>query len=107
MGHFLLLKKPTFLKLCFIIVIIITNSVIIIFTYIIVFHCCQYHCGQFQLPVQSVPITTKIVSSNPVHGEMYSIQYYVIKFVSDLREVGGFLRFPPPIKLTATIQLKY
>jgi hypothetical protein len=27
----------------------------------------------------------------------------VIKFVSDLRQVGGFLRFTPPIKLTATI----
>jgi hypothetical protein len=26
---------------------------------------------------------TKIVSSNPVHGEMYSIQHYVIKFVSN------------------------
>jgi hypothetical protein len=44
-----------------------------------------------QLPVQSVPITTKVVSSNPVHGEVYSIQHYVIKFVSDLRQVGGFL----------------
>jgi hypothetical protein len=93
MGHFLLMKKPTFLKLCSIIVIIITNSVIIIYIYI-VFHCCQYHCGRFQLPVQSVPITTKIVSSNPVHGEMYSIQYYVIKFVNDLRQVGGFHRKP-------------
>jgi hypothetical protein len=29
-----------------------------------------------QLPVQSVPITTK-VSSNPAHGEMNSIQRYV------------------------------
>ena len=32
---------------------------------------------------------------------MYSIQHYVIKFVSDLRQVSGFLRvlrFPPPIK---------
>ena len=51
-----------------------------------------------QLHVQSVPITTKVVSSNPVHGEVYSIQCYVIKFVSDLRQVGGFLRllrFPP------------
>jgi hypothetical protein len=41
---------------------------------------------------------------------LYSIQYYVIKFVSDLRQVGGFLRvlrFPPPIKLTAMIELKY
>jgi hypothetical protein len=60
----------------------------------------------FQLPVQSVPITTNVVSSNPVHGEVYSIQHYVIKFVSDLRQVDGFLlvlRFPRPIKLTATI----
>jgi len=38
-----------------------------------------------------VPITTKVVRSNPVHGEKYSIQHYVIKFVSDLRQVGGFL----------------
>ena len=37
---------------------------------------------------------------------LYSIQHDVIKFVSDLRQVSGFLqvvRFPPPIKLTATI----
>jgi hypothetical protein len=40
--------------------------------------------------MQSVPITSKVVSSNPVHGEVYSIQYYVIKFVSDWRQVGGF-----------------
>ena len=34
------------------------------------------------------------------------VKHYVIMFVSDLRHVGGFpriLRFPPPIKLTATI----
>jgi hypothetical protein len=56
--------------------------------------------------VQSVPVTNKVVSSNPVHGEVYSIQHYVIKLVSDLRQVGVFLRilrFPPPIKLTTTI----
>jgi len=55
-----------------------------------------------QLPIQSVPITINVVSLNPV----YSMQHYVIKFVSDLRQVGGFhwvLWFPPPIKLTATI----
>ena len=59
-----------------------------------------------QLPVQSVPITTKVVSSNSVHGEVYSIQHCVIKFVSDLLHVGGFLqvlRFPPSITLTTTI----
>jgi hypothetical protein len=40
--------------------------------------------------MQSVPITT------PTQGEVYS----------DLPQVGGFLRilrFPPPVKLTATI----
>jgi hypothetical protein len=60
----------------------------------------------FQPPLQSVPMTSKVVSSNRVHGELCSIQHYVIKFVSDLRQVGDFLRvfrFPPPIKLTATI----
>jgi len=59
-----------------------------------------------QLPVQSVSITPKVVSSNPVHDKVYSIQHYVIKFISDLRQVGGFLQVPrllPPIKLIATI----
>ena len=57
-----------------------------------------------QLPMLSVPITTNVVSSNHDRGEVYSIQHYVIKFVSDL--ACGFLlllRFPPPIKLTTTI----
>ena len=59
-----------------------------------------------QLPMQSVPITTDVVSSNLNQGEMYNIMNNVIKFVSDLHQVGGFLRilrFPPPIKLTSTI----
>jgi hypothetical protein len=48
----------------------------------------------------------KVVSSNLDHGEVYSIQQYVKKFVSDLRQVGSFhwvFRFPVPIKLTAMI----
>jgi len=56
--------------------------------------------------IQSVPITTNVVSSNPAHGEVYSIQQNVIKFVCDLWQAGGFLwvlRFPPPIKLIAMI----
>ena len=47
-----------------------------------------------------VGFTTKVVSSIPVHGEVYSIQHYVIKFLQ-------ILLCPPPIKLTATIYLKY
>ena len=48
-----------------------------------------------------MPITIKVVSSNPVHGEVYSIQHYVIKFVKDLRQVSGSLQslwFPPSLK---------
>jgi hypothetical protein len=50
-----------------------------------------------QLPVQSVPITTKVVSSNPVHDEVYSIQHYVIKFVSGLGQVNGSVHNYVPI----------
>jgi hypothetical protein len=37
--------------------------------------------------MQSVPTTTNVVSSNSTQV----IQHYLIKFVSDLRQVGGFL----------------
>jgi len=48
----------------------------------------------FQLPVQSVPITTKVVSSNSTHDDVYSmIQHYVIQFGSELRQIHDFLRF--------------
>ena len=43
-----------------------------------------------KLPVQSVPITNKVVTLNPVHGEVYLIQHYVIKFVSDMQQVRFF-----------------
>jgi hypothetical protein len=66
-----------------------SETFVTLFTAIIVVVVAWYL--DLQLPVQSVPITPKVVSSNPV---IY------------LRQVGGFLRvlrFPPPIKLTATI----
>jgi hypothetical protein len=44
-----------------------------------------------QQPVQSEPIISNVVSSNPAHDRVYSIQHFKIKFVSDLRQVGGFL----------------
>ena len=55
----------------------------------------------FELPVQSMPITTQVVSLNPVHNTTLCD-----KFVSNLQQVSGFLQvlqFPPPIKLTAKI----
>jgi hypothetical protein len=50
-------------------------------------------------------ISANVVSSNPVYGEVYLIQHYVIKFVSNLRKVCGFLQALqfPPIKLSAMI----
>jgi hypothetical protein len=47
-----------------------------------------------------------VVNSNPFHGEVYPIQHYVIKFVSDLWQVGCFLRVlwcPLLINLTTKI----
>ena len=49
--------------------------------------------------MQWVLITTEVVSSYPAHGKVCSIQHYVIQFISDLRQVGGFLRFPPLKKI--------
>ena len=74
--------------------------------YHIILYTSPWWLFDLQLPVQSVPITTEVVSSNSIHGEIYSIQHYAIKLVSDLRQAGDFprvLRFPPPIKLIATI----
>ena len=59
-----------------------------------------------QLLMQTVPVTTNIMVSNPIHCEVYSTEHYVIPFVSDLRYVCNFLQvlwFPPSIKLTAMI----
>jgi hypothetical protein len=41
--------------------------------------------------MQSVPIIINVVNSNTAHGEMYSIQHYVIRFVSDLRHCSNGL----------------
>ena len=68
--------------------------------------CFVHHCLSF------CPFSTYAISA--YHHSCYEfesqsgrgVQHYVIKFVSDLRQVSGFLRalrFPPPIKLTVTI----
>ena len=60
----------------------------------------------FTTTMQSVSITTEVVSSNPVQAELYSIQHYVIQFVNALRQVCGFLqalRFPPTLQRPAPI----
>jgi len=41
------------------------------------------------LATANLVISNDVVSSNPAHDDVYSIQHYVIKSVSDLRQVGG------------------
>ena len=45
-------------------------------------------------------ITTKVVSSNPVHGEVYSIQHYLIRLFSNSRHAG--LWFSPVTPVSST-----
>ena len=68
----------------------------------------QFHQNQQINKHLSPQPTTKHTTkySNHAHCEVYSIQLYVLKFVSDLLQIGVFLqvlRFSPPIYLTATI----
>ena len=60
----------------------------------------------FTAQVHTVHITNNVVSSNPAHGEVYSMQHYVKMLVSDFRQVGGYilvLGFYTPIK----VRVKY
>jgi hypothetical protein len=48
--------------------------------------------------MQSVPITTKVVSTNPVHGEVHSVQHCVIMFITEIVESGVKHHNPNPKK---------
>jgi hypothetical protein len=50
--------------------------------------------------MQSVPITTEVVTSNSAQGEVRSIQYCVIKF--DLRQICGFAQGSPVFSTNKT-----
>jgi hypothetical protein len=52
--------------------------------------------------MQSVPITTNFVSLNSANAEVYWIKHYVIKFVSDLQQVGGFFPGTPVSSINKT-----
>jgi hypothetical protein len=53
----------------------------------------------------SIEITSAFLPKRDNSCKNMTLYHYVLKFVSDLRQVGGFLwtlRFPPPIKLIFT-----
>jgi len=60
-----------------------------------------------QKKMQSVPITTNVVSSNPDHSEVYSIQHYLIKFVSELRKAAVFSGFSSVSSINKTDLMGY
>ena len=67
---------------------LISGTSLIVGTVIGEFLLCRGRRGPaLQLSLQSVSITNNFVSSNPTQ----TMQHYVIKFVSDLPQVSGFL----------------
>jgi hypothetical protein len=47
---------------------------------------CDHMVVGFIITYAIMPIITNVLSSNPTCREVYSIQQYVIKFVSDLQQ---------------------
>ena len=45
----------------------------------------------YNVPLQSVPFTTKFVSLTPPYGEVYLLKLYMIKFASQVFHDTGFL----------------
>ena len=81
------------------------SCVIIIIEHCISTNMSVHWCVTFNFNRLHNKTSREIVTSCIIHVLVFGnpIQHYVIKFVSDLRQVGGFLRvlrFPPPIKLT-------
>ena len=66
-----------------------------VYLFVSIFTQLKYGKGMYfmnlQLHIKSVPITTKVVSSNPTHREVILIQHNVIKFVCDLWQAIGFI----------------
>ena len=69
----------------------------------------NYPCNQCLSPLYllvRIPLMARCIRYNIMSRSGKGVQHYVIKFVSDLWHVGGFLwvlRFPPSIKLTTMI----
>ena len=55
--------------------------------------------------MQSVPVTIKILISNPAHGKVYSIQFDVIKIVSDLWQVCSTIQLTEVIEILLKVAL--
>jgi hypothetical protein len=48
--------------------------------------------NDLQLPKPLAPVRTKVVILNRACGKVYSLQFNVIPFFSDLRQISGFLQ---------------
>ena len=85
-NQVLLLLLVLIIYLCFEVHIVIVNIILNFVFFIIIIEAQRDRMVvDLQLPMQSVTITTNVVSWNPAHGEVYLIQHHVINFVSDFR----------------------
>ena len=50
-------------------------------------------CSFTSIPLLTNKAPAPFYTTNSTHGEVYAILHYVIEFVSDLRQVGSFLRY--------------
>ena len=61
--------------------------------YLFSFQFVRVRVSSFAFSLMQSLVITKVVSSNLAHGQVHTIQHFVIKFVSDLRQVGDFSRY--------------
>ena len=61
--------------------------------YLFSFQFVRVRVSSFAFSLMQSLVITKVVSSNLAHGQVHTIQHFVIKFVSDLRQIGDFSRY--------------
>jgi hypothetical protein len=76
------------------------HSSIVTYSKLLARHGREHMVDGFTTTCAKVPNTTNIVSLNPTHGEVYSIQHYVIKYVSDFCQAGQWFSPGTPVSST-------
>ena len=61
--------------------------------YLFSFQFVRVRVSSFAFSLMQSLVITKVVSSNLAHGQVHTIQHFVIKFVNDLRQIGDFSRY--------------
>ena len=76
------------------------HSSIVTYSKLLALHGREHMVDGFTTTCAKVANTTNIVSLNPTHSEVYSIQHYVIKYVSDFWQAGQWFSPGTPVSST-------